>query len=78
MVEVDELAVRYGDLVAVDGISLQADAGQVTAVLGPNGAGNTSTIEVLEGYRRPAAGRVSVLGLDPTRGSRLASSPRSA
>jgi ABC-2 type transport system ATP-binding protein len=67
VVEVEELVVRYGDLVAVDGISFTADAGQVTAVLGPNGAGKTSTIEVLEGYRRPAAGRVRVLGLDPTR-----------
>ena len=44
--------MRYGDLVAVDGLSFRAEAGQVTAVLGPNGAGKTSTIEVLEGYRR--------------------------
>ncbi len=40
-------------------------AGEVLALLGPNGAGKTSTIETLEGYRRPAAGRVRVLGLDP-------------
>ena len=66
-VEVDELVVRYGDLVAVAGISLRAEAGQVTAVLGPNGAGKTSTIEVLEGYRRPTGGTVRVLGLDPIR-----------
>jgi ABC-2 type transport system ATP-binding protein len=66
-VEVDELVVRYGDLVAVDGISFTASAGQVTAVLGPNGAGKTSTIEVLEGYRRANGGRASVLGLDPVR-----------
>ena len=43
---VDKLAVRYGDLAAVDDVSFQAWAGQVTAVLGPNGAGKTSTIEV--------------------------------
>lgn len=64
-VEVDELTVRYGDVVAVDGISFQAQAGEITAVLGPNGAGKTTTVEVLEGFRRPDAGRARVVGLDP-------------
>ena len=64
-VEVELLTVRYGDLTAVDGASFTASAGEVTAVLGPNGAGKTSTIEVCEGYRRAASGRVRVLGLDP-------------
>ena len=59
--------VRYGDLIAVAGVSFSAAAGQVTAVLGPNGAGKTSTIEVCEGYRTATSGRVSVLGLDPNR-----------
>jgi ABC-2 type transport system ATP-binding protein len=72
-VEVEELTVRYGELVAVDGVSLHAEHGQVTAVLGPNGAGKTSTIEVCEGYRSPAAGTVRVLGLDPTRQQALLS-----
>ena len=63
--EVEGLVVRYGDLVAVGGVSFRADHGHVTAVLGPNGAGKTSTIEVCEGYRRAAAGQVRVLGLDP-------------
>jgi ABC-2 type transport system ATP-binding protein len=64
-VEVRDLVVRYGDLVAVDHLSFTAAAGAITAVLGPNGAGKTSTIEVLEGFRRPAGGEVSVLGLNP-------------
>ncbi len=64
-VDVDGLEVRYGDVVAVDGVSLTANAGRITAILGPNAAGKTSTIEVLEGFRRPAGGRVTVLGLDP-------------
>jgi ABC-2 type transport system ATP-binding protein len=64
-VVVDELTIRYSELVAVDAVSLTAEAGAVTAVLGPNGAGKTSTIEALEGYRRPAGGSVRVLGLDP-------------
>jgi len=66
-VRVEGLVVRYGDLVAVDGVSFTATAGAVTAVLGPNGAGKTSTIEVCEGYRRASAGQVSVLGMDPAR-----------
>jgi ABC-2 type transport system ATP-binding protein len=64
-VVVDELTIRYGEVIAVDGLTFAADAGAVTAVLGPNGAGKTSTIESLEGYRRPASGSVRVLGLDP-------------
>ena len=64
-VDVDGLVMRYGDLTAVAGVSFTAAAGQVTAVLGPNGAGKTSTIEACEGYRRPSAGRLRVLGLDP-------------
>jgi len=64
-IEVSSLTVRYGDVVAVDDLSFTAEAGRVTCVLGPNGAGKTSTIECLEGLRRPTAGRLSVLGLDP-------------
>ena len=41
--------------------------GEVVALLGRNGAGKTSTVEAIEGYRRPAAGRIRVLGLDPHR-----------
>ena len=67
-VEVTGLTVRYGPAgtpAAVDGLDLAAAAGEVLVVLGPNGAGKTSTVETLEGYRRPAAGHVRVLGLDP-------------
>ncbi len=69
-VEVRNLVVRYGDRVAVDGLSLDAEAGQVLALLGPNGAGKTSTVETLEGYRRPASGQVRVLGWNPQRDQR--------
>jgi ABC-2 type transport system ATP-binding protein len=67
-VAVRDLTIRYGPApraAAVDGLTLDARAGEVTVVLGPNGAGKTSTIESLEGYRRPTGGRISVLGLDP-------------
>ena len=62
-----DLVVTYGTVRAVDEVSFHADAGEVVAVLGPNGAGKTSTVESLEGYRRPTGGTVRVLGLDPIR-----------
>ena len=64
-VDVESLTVRYGDVTAVEDLSFRAEAGEITCVLGPNGAGKTSTIEALEGLRRPASGRLSVVGLDP-------------
>ena len=59
--------MRYGDKVAVDGLSLTVERGTITAVLGPNGAGKTTTLETCEGYRKPQQGTVRVLGLDPVR-----------
>lgn len=64
-IEVRDLSIAYGSTVAVDGLSFTASLGEVVAVLGPNGAGKTSTVEALEGYRRPSGGSVRVLGLDP-------------
>jgi ABC-2 type transport system ATP-binding protein len=49
----------------VDGLSFSVAPGEVLAILGPNGAGKTSTVETLEGYRKPSGGQVRVLGLDP-------------
>ncbi len=71
-VEVVGLVKRYGrngEKTAVDGLDLTVARGEVAAVLGPNGAGKTTTVEVCEGYRRPDAGTVRVLGLDPVRQS---------
>ncbi|MFI1187911.1 ABC transporter ATP-binding protein [Streptomyces californicus] len=65
VVQVTGLVKRYGAKTAVNGLDLVVRAGAVTAVLGPNGAGKTTTIETCEGYRRPDAGTVRVLGLDP-------------
>ncbi|MFH9198353.1 ABC transporter ATP-binding protein [Streptomyces anulatus] len=65
VVQVKGLVKRYGTKTAVNGLDLVVASGAVTAVLGPNGAGKTTTIETCEGYRRPDAGTVRVLGLDP-------------
>lgn len=64
------LTKRYGGLVAVDGLDLTVARGETLALLGPNGAGKTTTVECCEGYRRPDAGTVRVLGLDPNRDAR--------
>lgn len=66
-VEVVDLVKAYAGRPAVDGLSMSVPAGAVTTVLGPNGAGKTTTLETCEGFRRPDAGHVRVLGLDPIR-----------
>ena len=65
VIEVSDLRMRYGDVVAVDGVSLSVARGEVFGVVGPNGAGKTTTVECIAGLRRPDSGRVRVLGLDP-------------
>ena len=62
-VKCDGLVKRYGDVVAVDGLSLHVQRGECFGVLGPNGAGKTTTIEILEGILAPDAGDVEILGL---------------
>lgn len=66
-VEIDGLVMRYADKLAVDELSLRVERGTITSVLGPNGAGKTTTLETCEGFRKPQAGRVRVLGMDPVR-----------
>ena len=66
-VAVENLVMRYGDKVAVDGLTMRVERHTITAVLGPNGAGKTTTLETCEGYRVPHQGTVRVLGLDPRR-----------
>ena len=61
-VEVTDLRVRFGDVVAVDGVSFAVEAGSTTVLLGPNGAGKTTTISCLVGLRRPDSGTATVRG----------------
>jgi ABC-2 type transport system ATP-binding protein len=64
-VEVRGLVRSFGTVRAVDGLDLRVPSATVLALLGPNGAGKTTTVEVCEGFLRPDAGVVRVLGLDP-------------
>ncbi len=65
-VEVVGAVKRYRSTTALDGVSLVARAGEVTALLGPNGAGKTTLVESAVGLRRLDAGRIRVLGTDPS------------
>jgi ABC-2 type transport system ATP-binding protein len=65
VIAVDDLHVRYGATVAVDGVSLAIRRGEIFGILGPNGAGKTTTVECIGGLRTPDSGSISVLGFDP-------------
>ncbi len=64
-VTVEGVQKVYGDTVAVDGVSFDVAEGEIFGIIGPNGAGKTTLIECIEGLRRPDAGSIRVLGLDP-------------
>ncbi len=56
---------RHRDIVAVDGISVRVDPGEMVGFLGPNGAGKTTTLKILSGLLHPDGGKVDVLGYEP-------------
>jgi ABC-2 type transport system ATP-binding protein len=64
MIELLDLVKRFGDLVAVDHLSLVVPRGEFFAVLGPNAAGKTTTIRILTGLIKPTSGRARVAGYD--------------
>lgn len=62
---IDDVTRRFGDRVALDGVSLEIGRGEIVAVLGANGAGKTTMLELLLGLVRPHSGVVRVLGGAP-------------
>ena len=70
VIEVRDLRKRYGETDAVAGISFEIAEGEVYGLLGHNGAGKSTTVEILEGHRRRSSGTVSVLGTDPANADR--------
>jgi ABC-2 type transport system ATP-binding protein len=64
IIEVENLQKRYGDFMAVNGVSFQVRKGEVFGLLGPNGAGKTTTMEMIEGLRRPDGGAARIAGFD--------------
>jgi len=67
VIQVENLTRRFGDFLAVDGITFSVNAGEVIGYLGPNGSGKTTTIRMLLGLLRPSAGSARVLGYDVVR-----------
>jgi polyether ionophore transport system ATP-binding protein len=63
-INAEGLTKRYGGTLALDGLDLSVEPGEVYGYLGPNGAGKTTTIRLLLGIHRPTRGRVSLFGTD--------------
>jgi ABC-2 type transport system ATP-binding protein len=70
VIDVRDLHKSYGDVRALDGLGLRVEPGEVYALLGENGAGKSTAVEIMEGYRRPTSGSVEVLGTDPSTAGR--------
>jgi ABC-2 type transport system ATP-binding protein len=65
VLQVEAATRRFGDVIAVDGVSFDAHRGQVLGLLGHNGAGKTTLVRLLSGLLAPSSGQVRVLGRDP-------------
>jgi len=63
----EDVVIRYGQAVAVDGVSLAVSSGERVALIGPNGAGKTSVLNAACGVVRPASGRIRIDGRELTR-----------
>lgn len=64
MIEVQKLVKRYGDRLAVDGLSFGVEKGEIVGFLGPNGAGKSTTLRILSGFLGMTSGKVTVAGFD--------------
>ena len=72
MIEIKNLTKRYGQIHAVNDISLTIKKGEILGFLGPNGAGKSTTMNILTGYLSPTSGTVTIDGFD------IMDSPREA
>ena len=66
LVQLDGVSRRFGDVVALDDVSLTIDSGRIVGLLGPNGAGKTTLLSIIQGLRRPTSGTVKLLGGNPS------------
>ena len=67
IIKVDSLEKRYGENIAVNGISFDVEQGAIFGMLGPNGAGKTTTMETLIGFSKKSGGTIEILGMDPSK-----------
>jgi branched-chain amino acid transport system ATP-binding protein len=66
VLQADDVAIHYGGIKAVDGVSLTLERGQIRGLIGPNGAGKSTVIDAITGRRRLTRGRVQLRGEDVT------------
>ena len=66
MVQIRELSKRFGDAVAVDGVSLDIARGELFAILGSSGCGKTTLLRMLAGFEQPSSGSIVIDGVDVT------------
>src|SRR5437660_6627768 len=64
VLSVENLSKKYGDMIAVDGISFDVVRGEIVGLLGPNGAGKTTTINMVLGILEPTSGSIRIEGID--------------
>ena len=69
MLELVDLHVAYGNIRALQGISIRVEAGELVALIGSNGAGKSTTLKTISGLLRPASGRIMFEGKDISRAS---------
>jgi ABC-2 type transport system ATP-binding protein len=74
LVRVEEVGRRFGAVQAVDGVSFDVRRGEMFGLIGPDGAGKTTTLRMILGLLKPDAGRVATCGVDPFRQRRKLSS----
>lgn len=66
-IEIQNISKRFGDFVALDDITLQLPAGELTALLGPSGCGKTTLLRIIAGLEQPDQGRILLQGVDAAR-----------
>src|SRR3954471_23511123 len=63
-IEINNLTKRFGDFTAIDNLTLAVKYGEIFGLLGPNGSGKTTTINMISGLSKPTLGTIRILGYD--------------
>lgn len=64
LLDISQLSMRFGGLLAVDGVEFSLQSGEIFAIIGPNGAGKTTVFNCISGFYKPSTGRIALEGRD--------------